>query len=238
MYPNQSPQETPSQTPPSEPVPPHAPAPVSPPITYVGQPSAPTGLPTDYLNQIAPHAPKKPIFSFGIKQLLLIGAAIVVLVIILAVIVGNITASKKDPLEHLSARLTATQVVVTAAQPNLKSSELRSLNSNLNLYMTNTNRDITAPLTAAGINTKSLSKSIVASESTTALSARLEDARLNAVFDRTYAREMAYQLGTLMTLMNQIYTSTGSAGLKTFLQSAYDNLKPTQASFANFTAAD
>lgn len=168
----------------------------------------------------------------------MIGGALVVLVIILAVIVGNITGAKRDPLEHLSARLTATQTVVAAAQPNLKSSELRSLNSNLNLYMTNTNRDITAPLTSAGINVKKLSKSIVASESTTDLSARLEDARLNAVFDRTYSREMAYQLGTLMTLMNQIYKSTNNAQLKTFLESAYTNLKPTQESFANFTPSD
>ena len=224
MYPNQSPQP-PAPTPPPSPVP------------YAGQPSAPTGLPTDYLNQIAPQAPKKPIFSFGIKQILIIGTALVVLVIILAVIVGNVANSKKDPLEHLSARLTATQAVVTAAQPNLKSSELRSLNSNLNLYMTNTNRDITAPLTAAGINTKKLDKTIVTSESTTALSARLENARLNAVFDRTYAREMAYQLSTTMTLMNKIYTSTSNTDLKIFLKSAYDNLKPTQDSFANFTAA-
>jgi predicted outer membrane protein len=230
MYPNQQPQETPP--------PPQAPAPAPSPTPYVGQPSAPTGLPTDYLNQIAPQAPKKPAFFFGIRRLVIIGAALVALVIVIAVVLGNISASKKDPLEHLSARLIATQAVVIAAQPNLKSSALRSLNSNLNLYMTNTNRDITAPLTAAGINIKSPNKSIVASESTTALSARLEDARLNAVFDRTYAREMTYQLSTLMTLMNQIYTSTSNVGLKTFLKSAYDNLKPTQSSFANFTAAD
>lgn len=233
MYPNQPPQQAPSPAPLPEQATPPAPSP----FPYAPQPSAPAAFPTNYLNQIAPQAPKKPVFTFGIKQIILIGIALIALVVILAVVTGNITSSKKDPLEHLSARLTATQAVVTAAQPNLKSSTLRSLNSNLNLYMTNTNRDITAPLTSAGINTKQLSKPIVASESTTALSARLEDARLNAVFDRTYAREMAYQLGTLMTLMNQISKSTSNARLKTFLKSAYDNLTPTQASFANFTTA-
>jgi predicted outer membrane protein len=229
MYPNQPP-----QGPPQYPPQPQAPIPTPGPTPVPGQPYAPV----DYLNQIAPQGPKKPLFTFGIKQLVMIGGALVVLVIILAAIVGSITGGKKDPLEHLSARLTATQAVVSAAQPNLKSSELRSLNSNLNLYMTNTNRDITAPLTSAGINVKKLSKSIVTSESTTALSARLEDARLNAVYDRTYAREMTYQLGTLMTLMNQIYKSTSNAQLKTFLESAYTNLKPTQESFANFTPTE
>jgi len=233
MYPTQPPQ-VPPQGPPQQPFPPQAPAPTP----YPTQPPSPSGVPVDYLNQIAPQAPKRPMFTFGIKQLLMIGAALVILVIILAVVVGSITGGKKEPLERLSTRLTATQSVVSAAQPNLKSSELRSLNSNLNLYMTNTNRDIAEPLKAAGITTKNLSKSIVASESTTALSARLEDARLNAVFDRTYAREMAYQLGTLMTLMNQTYKTTSSTSLKTFLKTAYDNLKPTQESFANFNAAD
>jgi hypothetical protein len=207
-------------------------------VPYPGQGVSPSTLPTDYLNQIAPQAPKKALFTFGIKQMVFIGVALVILVSILAIVTNSIAGSKKDPLEHLAARLNATQVVVDNAQINLKSSELRSLNSNLKLYMTNTNRDIAAPFLAVGINTAKPNKNIVAAEATTALSARLEDARLNAVFDRTYAREMAYQLGTIMTLINQDYKATSNAQLRTFLKSAYDNLKPTQQSFADFTPTD
>lgn len=229
MYPNQPP-----QAPAPTPTPPQGPPPVQ---SYTPFPE-PAQMPVDYLNQIAPQTPKKPLFTFGLKQIVLIGAALVILVIILSVIIGNISGAKRDPLQHLAARLNATQTIATNAQINLKSTELRSLNSNLKLYLTNTNRDITGPLLSAGVNSTKLSKNIIAAESTTALSGRLEDARLNAVFDRTYAREMAYQLGTLMTLMDQIYSSTGNAQLKTFLKSAYDNLKPTQESFANFTASN
>lgn len=198
-------------------------------------PQAP--LPSDYLNQIAPQGPKKSLFSFGIRQMIMIGVGIVVLVIILSVVVGAISGGKREPLESLAARLTATEIVITDSQDNLKSSKLRSLNSNLKLYMTNTNRDIAAPLLAAGVNTTKLSKTIIAKESTAAMTARLEDARLNAVFDRTYAREMTYQLGTLLTLMSQAYNGTSNAELKTFLKTSYDNLKPTQESFANFSTA-
>ncbi|RWZ78421.1 MAG: hypothetical protein EOT05_01520 [Candidatus Microsaccharimonas sossegonensis] len=230
MYPHQPPQQAPPQ-PPMD-VSPQTPAPTPTPLPVEGY------APVDYLNQIAPQETKRPPFTFGIKHLLVIGGGLIVFVIILAIIVNSLAGGNKTSLERLSARLIATQTVVSAAQPNLKSSELRSLNSNLNLYLTNTNRDITAPLTSAGINVTKLSKSIVTSESTSALSARLEDARLNAVFDRTYAREMTYQLGNIMTLMNQIYKSTNNVQLKTFLESAYNNLKPTQASFANFTPSD
>jgi len=194
-------------------------------------------LPSDYLNQIAPQGPKKTGFTFGLKQIIIIGAALVILMIIISVVVGGVASSGKEPLERLAARYAATEAVAVASQPNLKSSKLRSVNSTLKLNMTNTNRDIAAPLLAVGVNTAKLSKSVIASEDTTELSARLEDARLNAVFDRTYAREMAYQLGTLLTLLEQIYSSTSDAELQTFLKTSYDNLKPTQESFANFSSA-
>ncbi|HEY8992695.1 MAG TPA: hypothetical protein VIM37_02485 [Candidatus Microsaccharimonas sp.] len=227
MYPNQ---------PPQAPVQPPAPTPSPGPYQNPTPSSSP--LPVDYLNQIAPQAPKKQLFTFGLKQIIVIGAVLVVLVIMLAVIVNNVASSSKSPLEHLSARLTATQAVANSAQVNLKSSELRSLNSNLKLYLTNTNRDIGDPLLSAGVNTAKLDKNIVTAESTAALSIRLEDARLNAVYDQTYAREMAYQLGQTMTLMEQINSSTSNAKLKAFLRSAYTSLKPTQESFANFQATN
>lgn len=211
MYPNQSPQ-IPTPTPPL--------------------------APADYMNQIAPQMPKRPLGKLGIRQVLILGGGLIIAVIILAITVNSVAAGKRDPLEHLSARLTSTQAVVVAAQANLKSSKLKSLNGNLALYMTNTNRDVSEPLLSAGINTAKLSKTIVSSEAPTSLVARLEDARLNAVYDRTYAREMTYQLGTLLTLMKQIYNGTGNPELKTFLKSAYDNLSPTQESFANFTTTN
>jgi len=203
-----------------------------------GTPPPQQPLPTDYLNQIAPDSPKKPFFSFGLKQVIIGAVALIVLMLILVGIVNALTGGQKSSLQRLPARLAATEVIATDAQKNLKSSKLRSLNSNLKLYMTNTNRDIATPLLGAGVNTAKLSDSIIALESTTELSARLEDARLNGVFDRTYAREMTYQLGTLMTLMTEIYNSTRNTELKTFLKTSYDSLKPTQESFANFSTTD
>ena len=206
---------------------------------YPDQPQqSPPPAPYDYLNQIAPQAPKKSPFSFGIKQAVLIGAALVILMIILVSVLNIFTTGKKEPYERLSARLNSTATIVDDSQKSLKSSKLRSLNSNLRIYMTNTTRDITTPLTNVDIDMKKLDKNIIAEESTTALAARLEDARLNAVFHRTYAREMAYQLGNLMTLMKEIYNSTNSTSMKEFTKSSYDNLESTQAAFANFSTAE
>jgi hypothetical protein len=224
MYPNQPPQAP--QTPQSLP-----PTPDPNPGSFQSGPT----LPTDYLNQIAPQAPKKSLFTFGIRQLVMVGVALIVLVIILSSVAGSIASGKKSPLEHLAARLSATQTIVTGAQENLDSDNLRSANSNLSLYMTNVNRDIAAPLLTEGVDVTNLDKSVVAAESTTAMAARLNDARLNAVYDSHYATEMTYQLSNILTLMSQIYNSTSSATLKTFLNTAYNNLKPIEQTFSQFT---
>jgi hypothetical protein len=203
-------------------------------------PQPPQPTPTvDYLNQIAPQAPRRPSWlKPGPKLFALIGSVLVVIVLTLVIIVNVAAAAQRQPLQHLAARLDSTEKIAGDAQKKLKTSELRSLNSNLKIYLTNTQRDISAPLLAAGVNTDKLSDSVVKQESSTAIEGRLEDARLNATYDRTYAREMSYQLNTLLSLMNQIYKSTGSKSLKEFLETSYKNLEPTQKAFADFDAAN
>ena len=72
------------------------------------------------------------------------------------------------------------------------------------------------------------------SESNEKILAKLEDARLNAIYDRSYARELSYQLETTMSLMRQIYNKTKNKDLKTFLEESYNNLEPIQKQFSDF----
>jgi len=195
-------------------------------------------LPADYLNQIAPQTPKKMPLNLSKKQLLVGGGllAAILIVILLAVII-NLTSNKK-PFEQLVARLQSTATIVTNAQTDIHSSNLRALNSNLKIYLTNTNRDIAAPMLDVKIDVTKLDKDIVTSEAGTDITARLSDARLNAVYDTTYVREMSYRLDTIVNLMQQDYKSTGSTKLKSFLSSAYTNLQPIQKQFADFSDAN
>lgn len=189
----------------------------------------------DYLNQIAPQAPKKKWFveprmiAFGVGGLLL--------VIIIGIIISLFQPDTNLP-KQLAARLQSTETIVGGAQPKIKSSSLRALNGSLKIYLTNTNRDITAPLMKDNIDVAKLDKTIVDSEDGTAILKRLEDARLNIVYDRTYAREMSYQLDTIVTLMQQIYKTTDNQSLKTVLNTAYTNLAPIQKQFSEYNAAN
>lgn len=192
----------------------------------------------DYLSQIAPQAPKRKLFEPGIKLWAMIGATLIVLVIIFSLVFNATINAQRRPLQQLSARLSATATVVDSAQDNLKSSKLRSLNSNLKIYLTNTNRDIGAPFLAAGVNVANIPDSIKKDEAVDDVTARLENARLNVVYDNTYAREMTRQLESTTILMQQIISGTSNRELKTFLESAYDNLIPTQEEFAAFNGVN
>lgn len=194
--------------------------------------------PLDYLNQIAPTEQKKAPFSLNIKTIIVFAAIAVVLVIILSVVASSIGNSRKDPWVSFAARLDTTGLVAEGATNNLKNSQLRSLNSDVKIYISNTKRDLQTPLTGMALDPAKLPATIVAKEAGEDMKLRLETGRLNAKFDSTYAREMSYQLATLLALLQQMYSATNDAENKAFLTTAYDNLAPTQEAIANFSASN
>ena len=194
--------------------------------------------PYDYLDQIAPQAVKHPFMLNKTRLFVLVGIIAVIIVIILSVIVGAISSARKDPWERLAARVDATAAVANSSEGKIKNSELRSINSNVKISLTNTTRDLIAPLITANVNSKKLSKPILEQESSTKMIARLEDARLNAKYDSTYAREMNYQLSNLLTLLKQLYSTSSNEKNKTFLKATYDNFAPVQQSLAEFSASN
>lgn len=195
-------------------------------------------LPPDYLDQIAPRPAKHSFVLSKTRLIVLVGIAAVIVVIILSVVVGAISNARKEPWERLSARLTATSEVVDSSSGKIKNSQLRSTNSNVKISLTNAQRDLATPLKAMSIDPKKLSTSITTAESSEAMLARLEDARLNAKYDSTYAREMSYQLSNLLTLLQQTYSSTSNLSNKTFLKTTYDNFQPVQKSLSEFSASN
>jgi len=193
--------------------------------------------PLDYLNQIAPQAPKRHLFELNLRTIITGAIILVIIMIIISLVSGAIAGARKEPWQQLSARLDATATIADEATSNIKSSQLRSSNSDLKLYLTNTQRDLTAHLVRLNIDPKKLPASIVAKESATSMLADLEDGRLNARYDSTYAREMGYQTATLIALLNQLITSTSGTS-KAFVQTAHDNLYPTYKAIADFNTTN
>ncbi len=187
--------------------------------------------PIDYLNQIAPQQPKA---GMDKKFLFLIGGGILVVIVALLFIFSSSSGGPKDKMQTLAARMITLQDISKKNQANIKSGALRATNSSFNIFLANANRDIAEPLKNNGVDVKNLDKTISAKEDGTALKAKLEDARLNAVFDRTYSREMAYQLDATSALMGDIYDHTSSKSLKDFLLKTDENLQPIKQTFSEF----
>jgi len=194
--------------------------------------------PLDYLNQISPQAQKKPVFALNLKTIILAALGVIVLIIIIANIGNGIASARTEPWERYAARLAATSEIVDSSSGKIKNSKLRSLNSDLKLYITNTQRDLAEPLTKLGVNPAKLPKSITTQESSAEALERLEDGRLNAKYDSTYAREMSYQLATTLALLQQLYKSNVSPATKAFLEGAYTNLAPTYEAISEFSASN
>jgi hypothetical protein len=206
-----------------------------PPIQPPSQPGQQPQYSIDYLNQIAPPA-KKPGMNNRIFIFLAGGG------LLLAVIIGffsliNSGTGPTEKMQTLAARIEALHTISDKSQKNIQSGDLRSTNSNLTVFLTNAYRDIAEPLSNNNVDIKSIDKEIASTEETSAeeLTQKLEDARLNAVFDRVYAREMAYQLDKVAALMKDIYGSVKSKSLKDFLVSTDTNLQPLKKQFYDFS---
>ncbi len=190
----------------------------------------------DYLNQIAPQTPKRGVkdqFFFWI-----IGGGLLLAAIVLIITLSSGGSGPKYDMQVLAARMDTLQIIASDTQKNLKSGALRSTNSNLTIFLTNANRDIAAPLTANGIDIKKLDGTIVAAEKGDKLKQTFEDARLNAVLDRTYAREMTYQLQTIAVLEQKIYKATNSKVLKEYLEKTDADLQPLIKQLAEFSGTE
>jgi predicted outer membrane protein len=195
-------------------------------------------LPPNYLDEIAPQAVKRSFVIGKTRLIILIGILAVIVLCILVAVANQIGASRTQPWERLTARLTTTSKIADSSEGKIKNSQLRSINSSVKISLTNTQRDLVKPLTTIGIKSEKLNPSIVRSESSEKMLARLEDARLNAKYDSTYAREMSFQLANLLTLLQQLYSSSSNVANKSFLQTTYNNFAPVQKSLAEFSASN
>lgn len=202
------------------------------------QPNEQPQHPIDYLDSIST-APKKPAGKVNDKVffgVIIAGVLVTILVGVFAFLSTG-TSSAED-MSRLSVRLENLQTISDNARKTTISSSLRATNINLSLALTNANRDIAEHLAATGIDDpKKINPAIITEENTDELTEKLEDARLNAIFDRTYAREMSYQLETLLVLIQQTETKVKENSAKEFLSKLHKDLESLQKQFSNFSAS-
>lgn len=200
-------------------------------------PLTPDGIaPIDYLEQIAPK--QKASFGFSRKQVAIAGG--VILVAFIGIAVATILQGSKPNIAALGQQVTkrvgATKFIAKNAQENFRSRELDALNSSLTIQLTNAGTGLTNAFTAAGVPVGN-AKEAEADDTSAETTQKLEDARLNGVFDRVYAREMSYRLTMIMVQLDSIHKMTDNAELRTYLETTYKNLEPLQKQLEEYSAS-
>lgn len=190
-------------------------------------------MPENYLDQIAVTGNKKSLLSPRPALFGIIAGVVLLLVIIGSIAAGVYNSSQREPWQLLVARLDAAEAIAANGSKEIKSSQLRSLNSEIRLFMTNTKRDLETPLATLKFDKKKIPSSIIAKESSAPALERLEDARLNAIYDRAYVREMTYQLTQLLSSLQQAY-NVSSSSTKDMLSKTYSNLESTHKSLSDY----
>ena len=207
----------------------------------------------DYLNQIASEARplerKAPGFfgktlNLSMKQLKIIGGVIISMILVL--IIGLIVSSsnkngERDYVDMAYLRTDDLSSVIESYRTEIRSSKLRSMAMSLKSVLSETNYILATSL-ADDFGAKDSSKPAKASTAEKEeaiigeLSAVLENARLNALLDRVFAREFAYQISLLISLETDVISHTKKEPLKTNLTSARTNLEAIHSEFDNFIA--
>lgn len=207
----------------------------------------------DYLDKIASEA--RPLTAsapgflgsalhLSMKQLKIIGIAIaaIFLVLIIAMIAssGN-KNTERDYVDTAYLRTKDLSKVIDDYRTKIRSSELRSMTMSLKSVLLETNYALSSTLTNnfEAKNPDTPEKESTATDETAIigeLTASLEEARLNALLDRVFAREYTYQISLLISLETDIINRTKIDLLKSSLTSSRSNLETLHEQFDNFSA--
>ena len=202
-----------------------------------------------YLEQISSEArtTKASKMPFGLNispkllKLLIGGFIAAILIIIIGAIAGSGGSSERDYLDKIFLRTANLSSSISDYNKRVKSSELRSMGNSLNAVLTETNYSVgnilkndfgvSSPNKPANEKTETEE-----TEWIDGLNQDLENGRLNGVLDRVYSRDLAYEIGILISLESETVAKSKNDTVKTSLTSSMDNLSKLYDQFNDFEA--
>ncbi len=181
---------------------------------YSQAPAGSNGQPQysiDYLNQIAAKPQNQPI---GMKaKILLWGLIGLVLVIAIAVFGSLMSSSSSGTVQvgGLATELAVAKKVADDAHKNIKNPKLRAANGQFSTTLTGSNQKLSPYLVASGYKEGVVDDSTVEAAMDPELTDRLEQARLNGIFDRTYTNEIIHKIGLIEISIQQLSKTSDEA---------------------------
>ena len=176
-----------------------------------------------------------------LMKVLIGGAIVTVIMIIFGMVAGGGDKNgERDLVDKISLRTNNLISVISDYNKQVKSSELRSMGGSLSAVLNDTNYAINAILKSEfeAKGSKPQKESIKTDENKVLedMKSSLEYGRLNGILDRTYAREIAYQIALLISLEQETLKKTQKTNLKEALTNSINNLDQMHDKFDNFVA--
>ena len=185
----------------------------------------------DYLNQIAPQQSNSGMSN---KLFFIIIGIVLFIAMIVGIMVFSSGSNNTDKILTLAVKTGQLQMITTDASERITSNKLQVINSSLDLHLTNIGRELAEPLLAEEVNLEELIESSVEGGDNAELVETLDEAKLNAVYDRVYAREMAYELAIMFALVSEIEIETTNSSILKTLADLRKDLTPIREELAGF----
>ena len=195
-----------------------------------------------YLDEIAaksrPVKPKKNLI-LSPKIIVIIGGCLglVILLAIIGSMLGNAMKRAGKDAERISFRMEKMTEIITEYKGDLKAPKLRSVSASLEGVLKESNGQMKKILTEEfkvgskdkkeKDKNKKLDKKVMEEESENynKMNEALENARLNGVLDRTYAREMALQVALLVSMESELAERSEKKAVDEFVTKSLGNLQ-------------
>lgn len=227
MDPNQQPGQPQQPQPPVQPNMPQTPSSYAPPVE--------SSYDANYLDSIAPPAPRAKFMSgtFGKLFWVLIGVFVLAVSLIIAFSGGDETGD----LQQMAVRLDNFAKTAKTVDKNLKSKNLRATNSTLMIWMNGNQGEAESLLKSGGVSKTDYNKEMIRREKAlaTELDTKFEDARLSGRLNRVYASTMANETEKMINLLTTMSKKSKSKQIRDFAKTASTNLAQIQKDFNEYS---
>ncbi len=198
----------------------------------------------DNLNQIAPKQ-SHPFFDKKMKIVAVLLGLSLIVGIFMIISGGTSSDSANEALLRTYFRVQKTSEITKNYQSKIKNSDLSAINSGLSSSLSSDETKLKSQLESAGVKIPSTEKELSASrivsevnEEANELDSTLDDAFLNAVLDRTYAREMNYRLSVINSSIKGVKSKARSTSAIEILENISKNLETSIKQFTDYSQSD
>lgn len=189
----------------------------------------------NYLDSIAPPPARGKFLSGTFGKIFWVLIALFVLAV--SIIIAFSGKDNTADLQQVAVRLDNLTQTTKTVNKNLKSQNLKNINSTFIVWLGGNKGEAESLLKAGGISKTEYNKDMVKKEKalTTALDKKYEDARLSGRLNRVYSSSMAAETEKLINLLNTMSKRSQSKQIRDFAKTASASLTQINKDFDSYT---